>query len=109
MTKYIITLFIIFIGQTKLFSQNPEKVTIDSTHYYYKLVPKSKPVGTIIILHGGSEDAKGVMNQITLDEIALKNNFVVIFPNIEDDDFKMTVSQKILDTIAKQIVDKHKV
>ena len=67
MTKYIITLFIVFIGQLKLFSQKPEKVNIDSTNYYYKLVPKAKPVGTIIILHGGSEDAKGVMNQITLD------------------------------------------
>jgi alpha-beta hydrolase superfamily lysophospholipase len=60
MTKYIIT-------QIKSFAQNPEKVTFDSIHYYYKLVPKSKPVGAIIILHGGSEDAKGVMNQIKLD------------------------------------------
>ena len=109
MNKYIITFFIFFIGQIKLFSQKPEKVIIDSTNYYYKLVPKSKPVGTIIILHGGSEDAKGVMNQITLDEIALKNNFIVIFPNIQDDDFKMSVSQKVLNTIAKQIVDTHKV
>lgn len=109
MTKYIITLLLVFIGHINLFCQNPEKVTIDSTHYYYKLVPNSKPVGTIIILHGGSEDAKGVMDQITLDEIALKNNFIVIFPNIEDDDFKMTVSQKILDIISKQVVEKHKV
>ncbi len=109
MNKYIIPFFIFFIGQIKLFSQKPEKVIIDSTNYYYKLVPKSKPVGTIIILHGGSEDAKGVMNQITLDEIALKNNFIVIFPNIQDDDFKMSVSQKVLNTIAKQIVETHKV
>jgi hypothetical protein len=109
MTRLITTLLILLIGQTTIFAQNPEKVTIDSTHYYYKLVPKSKPVGTIIILHGGSEDAKGVMNQISLDEIALKNNFIVVFPNIEDDDFKMTIAQQMLDTIAKQIVDKHKV
>lgn len=109
MTKYIIILFTVFIGQSRLFSQKPEKVNIDSTNYYYKLVPKAKPVGTIIILHGGSEDAKGVMNQITLDEIALKNNFIVVFPNIADDDFKMTVSQDLLNAIAKQIVDKHKV
>lgn len=109
MNKYIITFFIFIIGQINLFSQKPEKVIIDSTNYYYKLVPKSKPVGTIIILHGGSEDAKGVMNQITLDEIALKNNFIVIFPNIQDDDFKMSVSQKLLNTIAKKIVETHKV
>lgn len=80
MTKYIIILFTVFIGQSRLFCQKPEKVNIDRTNYYYKLVPKAKPVGIIIILHGGSEDAKGVMNQITLDEIALKNNFIVVFP-----------------------------
>lgn len=31
MTKYIITLFIVFIGQSRLFSQKPEKINIDST------------------------------------------------------------------------------
>jgi len=107
--KCLMTLLVLLSGQTTIFAQNPEKVPIDSTHYYLKLVPKSKPVGIIIILHGGSEDAKGVMNQITLDEIALKNNFIVAFPTIEDDDFKMTVSQKIVDTIARQLVDNYKV
>lgn len=109
MLKYITTLLVFLIGKTTTFAQIPEKITIDSTHYYFKLVPKSKPVGLIIILHGGSEDAKGVMNQITLDEIAVKNNFIIAFPNIEDDDFKMTVAQQLLDTIAKQIVNKHKI
>lgn len=109
MRKYLVTLLAILIGQTTLCAQNPERVAIDSTHYYLKLVPKAKPVGVLIILHGGSEDAKGVMNQITLDEIALKNNFIVVFPNIEDDNFQMTVAQRVLDTIAKQVVDKHKV
>lgn len=109
MLKYITTLLVFLIGKTTTFAQIPEKITIDSTHYYFKFVPKSKPVGLIIILHGGSEDAKGVMNQITLDEIAVKNNFIIAFPNIEDDDFKMTVAQQLLDTIAKQIVNKHKI
>ena len=109
MKSYLIVLLALLVGQTTSFAQKPEKVAIDSTHYYFKLVPKSKPVGVIIILHGGAEDATGVMNQITLDEVALKNNFIVVFPNIEDDDFDMTVSQRLLDTIAKQVVDKHKV
>lgn len=109
MAKYIIASLLLLIGQITVAAQTPERVTIDSTHYYFKIVPKSKPSGMIIILHGGAEDAKGVMNQITLDEIAVKNNFIVIFPNIEDDDFKMTVSQKILDVIAKQVVEKYKV
>lgn len=90
-------------------ARNFEKVTIDSTHYYLKVLPKSTPVGIIIILHGGSEDATGVMNQITLDELAVKNNFIVAFPNIQDDDFRMNISQKALDIIAKQLVDKYKV
>ncbi|MDO7849955.1 hypothetical protein Q5H92_26585 [Hymenobacter sp. M29] len=109
MVKYIIVSLFLVIGQTTVLAQNPERVTIDSTHYYFKIVPKSKPSGMIIILHGGAEDAEGVMNQITLDKIAVKNNFIVIFPNIEDDDFKMTVSQKILDIVAKQIVEKYQV
>ncbi len=109
MAKYIIILLVFLLKQAVAFAQNTEKITIDSTYYYLKLVPKSTPVGLIIVLHGGSEDAAGVMNQITLDEIALKNNFIIAFPTIEDDDFKMTVAQRLLDTIAKQIVDKHKI
>jgi len=64
MIRYII-LFTLFIAHTNLFAQHHEKVMLDSTHYYYKLVPKSKPAGTIIILHEGSEDALGVMKQVT--------------------------------------------
>jgi hypothetical protein len=109
MTKYLILLLVFLLGQTIAFAQHPEKVTIDSTHYYLKLIPKSNPVGLLIILHGGAEDAKGVMDQIALDEVALKNNFIVVFPTIEDDDFNMTVSQKVIDTVAKQVVEKHKV
>jgi hypothetical protein len=109
MKCYLIVLLALLVGQTTSFAQKPEKVAIDSTHYYFKLVPKSKPVGVIIILHGGAEDAEGVMNQITLDEVAVKNNFIVVFPNMEDDDFEMTLSQRLLDIIAKQVVDKHKV
>ncbi|MFD2718099.1 hypothetical protein ACFST9_05195 [Hymenobacter monticola] len=90
-------------------AQHAEKVGVDSTHYYLKLVPKAKPIGIIIILHGGAEDATGVMHQITLDEIALKNNFIVAFPTIEDDDFKMNVAQGVVDKIAKQLVDKYHV
>jgi hypothetical protein len=109
MKKYIITLLVLLIGQTIAFAQKPEKIVIDSTHYYFKFVPKAKPIGALIILHGGAEDAEGVMNQIMLDEIALKNNFIVVFPNIEDDDFRMTIAQRVIDTIAKQVVDKYKV
>jgi hypothetical protein len=109
MTKYITTLLLLLIGQTTVLAQKPEKIAIDSTHYYLKLVPKSKPIGVIIILHGGAENAEGVMNQITLDEIALKNNFIVVFPDIEDDDFNMTIAQQLLDAIAKQVVAEHKV
>jgi hypothetical protein len=107
MMKCIITLLVLLLAQTAIFAQKPEKVVIDSTHYYLKLVPKSKPIGIIIILHGGSEDAAGVMNQITLDEVALKQNFIVAFPNIEDDNFEMTIAQKIIDTVARQLVDKY--
>ncbi len=105
-----ITLFIAIIFLTNSCAQQFEKVTFEDTqNSYLKLIPKNKPKGLLIVLHGGGENAEDVMNQIGLDELAVKKDFIVIFPNIEESDFKMETEQAFLDRISKEMTEKYKI
>lgn len=108
--KILFLSILMIISFSKLFAQKADKITFNDTkNYYLKLTPKGKPIGMLIILHGGGENAESVMKQITLDEIALQKNFIVIFPNIEDSDFQMKTEQKFIDRISKEVVEKYKI
>lgn len=104
--KFLIALFIPL--STQVFSQKPEKITFkDTKNFYYKILPEGKPAGMIIVLPGGGETPERVMNQIYLDELAFDKNLIVLFPGFEDGNFTMTIEQKFLDRIAKDVVEKH--
>lgn len=108
LNRLLVSVFILFF--VKIFSQEPEKITFkDTKNYYYKILPEGKPIGMIIILPGGGETPERVMNQIYLDELAFDKNLIVLFPAFEDGNFKMTIEQKFLDRIAKEVVEKHKI
>lgn len=107
-SKFFVLILLAF--SVKIFAQEPEKVTFkDTPNFYYKIIPKGKPVGMIIVLPGGGESPERVMNQIYLDELAVQKNLIVVFPGFEDGDFKMNIERKFLDRIAKDIVEKHKI
>lgn len=106
--KFFITVFTIF--SIVISAQEPEKITFkDTPNFYYKILPKGKPAGMIMVLPGGGETPERVMNQIYLDELAVEKNLIVIFPGFEDGDFKMDIERKFLDRIAKDIVEKYKI
>lgn len=106
--KFLIVFCISLFAQ--VFSQKPEKITFkDTENFYYKILPEGKPVGMIIVLPGGGETPEKVMDQIYLDELAFEKNLIVLFPGFEDGNFTMTIEQKFLDRIAKDVVEKHKI
>lgn len=107
-----------------LFGQSAEKVivfkqdpcnlynfeSIDTTNLFYlKLVPKTKPIGCLVIIPGAGELLEDVMMQITLHTLAVENGLLVIFPSINWGSNKFIEEHKFLDTIFKQIVKQYEI
>src|SRR5690606_38819871 len=82
----------------------------DSTELYYlKLVPKSKPIGAVVIFPSGGETTQDLLKQIEIPRLAFDNNILTIIPSINWGTENRTVENGILDEIFKEIVKKHKV
>ncbi|WP_294213312.1 hypothetical protein [uncultured Chryseobacterium sp.] len=107
---HFLTFICIFLF-TRGFCQKAEKITYsDSKNYYYRIIPKGKPDGMVIILPGSGETAERVMNQIYFDELAFENNLLVLFPSWEEEgDFFYKADQKFLDRIARDNVEKYNI
>ena len=104
-------------------SQNIEKVIVsdndpdylyindnDSNElYYYKIVPKNKPIGCLVIMPSGGEKVEDLLKQITLHHMAVNNDILVIIPSINWGTDDRKVDNLFLDTIFKQIVSIHEV
>lgn len=80
-----------------------------TTLFYEKIVPKSKPVGAVVILPGSGEALEDVRKQITLHTLAVQKGLLVIFPSINWGTNKHFAEHQLLDTIFKQIVQQYKV
>lgn len=120
--KTIIIGFMLIISVQVIYGQNYEKVMVynqdpynlyaardeDSTNlFYYKFVPDSKPIGVLVILSGGGERIEDVMKQISLHQLAVKENILVIFPSINWGTNTFYHECKFLDTIFQQIVNQY--
>ena len=95
MMKYFLLVLTILLS-TVSFGQKLEKVIVgeidphnfyindgESTQiFYYKMVPKDKPVGVLTIFPSGGETIENLLQQITLHQIAYDNNLLVIIPAI---------------------------
>ena len=123
MRTVFIGLLIIYF-QVCTYGQNYEKVVIynqdpnnlyaindkDSTNlFYYKLVPNENPVGVLVLLPGGGESIEDVMKQISLHELAVKKNILVLFPSINWGTDTFYPECKFLDAIFQQIVNEYKI
>lgn len=118
--------FIILISIIVTFScksQEFEKITIsktdnsnlyindeDSTELFYlKLVPKSKPIGAVVIFPSGGETVQDLIKQIEIPHLAYANNVLTIIPSINWGTENRKVEIEVLDRIFKEIVKKHNV
>lgn len=94
-------------------NQDPSNLYIndnDSTELYYlKVVPKSKPIGAVVIFPSGGETIQDLLKQIELPRLAFENNILTIIPSINWGTENRTVENGILDEIFKEVVKKHKV
>lgn len=80
-----------------------------TTLFYEKMVPGKNPVGVLVILPGSGEQPEDIRKQITLHNLAVKKNLLVIFPSINWGTNKHFAEHQFLDTIFKQIVQQYKV
>jgi hypothetical protein len=120
--KYLILISTILLN-TVCFGQKLEKVIISdsdpynfyindgdsTTVYYYKIVPKAKPVGVLTIFPSGGETIENLLKQITLHQAAYNNNLLVIIPSYNWGTFQRIPDIAFLDSIFKQVVEEHKV
>ena len=82
----------------------------DSTRlFYYKIVPEKQPVGVLMILPSSGESIENMLDQITLDEEAVKNNLLVVLPSYNWGTIQQIPEIAFFDTIFKQVVDDHNV
>lgn len=73
--------------------------------FYLKLVPKTKPIGAVVVLPSGGETTEDLIKQIEIPELAYKNGVMTIIPSINwaMDEFH------ILDNIFKEIIEQHNI
>ena len=82
----------------------------DSTELFYlKLIPKSNPIGAVVILPSGGETIEDVLKQITLPKLAVKNNILTIIPSINWGTETREVEIKILDKIFNEVAKEHQI
>ena len=82
----------------------------DSTNlFYYKIVPKEKPVGNLVILPSSGETTGKMLKQITLHKLAYQNNILVILPSYNYGTIQRTPDVAFLDDIFEEVVKDHQV
>ncbi|HEX6169160.1 MAG TPA: hypothetical protein VFZ33_05670 [Chitinophagaceae bacterium] len=80
-----------------------------TTLFFEKIVPKSKPVGVVVILPGTGERIDEIKKQISLHTLALQKNLLVVFPGINWGTNKHVPEHQFLDTIFKQLVKQYNI
>lgn len=125
MIKNLRVLVCFFILQSTLtFGQTVEKVVVSKEDpnnlynfeptdteslFYLKLVPEAKPIGCLVILPSTGELVESVMKQISLHELAVQQNLLVIFPSINWGSSKFIDAHEFLDTIFNQVVEQYQI
>lgn len=82
----------------------------DSTELYYlKLVPKSQPIGAVVILPSGGETIQDLLKQVELPNLANENNIITIIPSINWRTESKAVEIELLNRIFEEVVNEHQV
>lgn len=79
----------------------------DERLFYLELVPKTKPLGCLVILPSAGELVESAMSQISLHKLAVKKGLLVIFPSINWGLGTFEEEHKFLDIVFKQVSERH--
>ena len=80
----------------------------DSTNlYYYQKVPQKPIKGVLVLFAGAGETTEGVLNQISLDEMAVEQGLLVIIPSYNWGTMQRMVDGDFLDTVFRDVVRRH--
>jgi hypothetical protein len=97
-----------------VFNEDPHTLynfeTSDTNQLFYlKLVPKTTPIGCLVILPSSGELIEDVMRQMTLHQLAVDQGLLVIFPSINWGSNTFAAEHIFLDKIFQQVIDQYKV
>lgn len=120
--QFLVILISIFISNFS-YAQEFEKVHFSKTDasnlyvsdgnstelFYLKMVPKSTPIGVLVVLPSGGETVADLQKQIQLPQLAYTHNILTIIPSINWGTEDREAELNMLNTIFKQIIKKHKV
>lgn len=123
MNRNQIILFFLLIITISCKSQDFEKVILknpdisnlyindgESTELYYlKLIPKGVIKGAIVILPSGGETTQDLLKQISIPKLALDKGIATIIPSINWGTEDRNVEIQTLNTIFKEVVQKHNI
>lgn len=121
--KYKIIILFLFLTAISCKGQDFEKVVLkpqdtsnlytndgESTELYYlKLIPKGIVKGAIVILPSGGETTQDLLKQITIHQLAVKKGIATIIPSINWGTEDRKVEIQTLNTIFKEVVQKHNI
>jgi hypothetical protein len=77
--------------------------------YYLKLIPKGVIKGAIVILPSGGETTQDLLKQISIPKLALDKGIATIIPSINWGTEDRNVEIQTLNTIFKEVVQKHNI
>lgn len=119
--KTFINLFCFALVCASCCSQEIEKISLDIKDdwnlylndeesqelFYLKLIPKSKPIGALVIIPSGYEKVEDTLKQIDLHNRAVEQGLVVIVPSINWGTNDRIQEFKILNKIFRQIIEEY--
>ncbi len=112
---------ILLLGIVCCYGQELEKVTIDSLDtndiyvndgdsqalYYYKIVPKTPIIGTLVLLPSGGETTEDMLKQITLHQLAVEKGILVVIPSVNWRTDNREAEFQFLDKIFNEVSIKY--
>lgn len=118
-----ILIFALLFNLLPCIAQEFEKISVSKTDpyelyvndedseelFYFKYLPQNNIKAVLVIIPSGGELIENTLKQITLQKTAVEKGIMVIVPSINWGTENRKAEFKFLDTIFKEVVEKHKI
>jgi hypothetical protein len=112
---------LLLLGIVFCYGQELEKVGVDfldtnaiyvndgesQALHYYKIVPKTAIIGTLVLLPSGGETTEDLLKQITVQQLAVEKGILVIIPSVNWRTDTREAEFQFLDRIFNEIIIKY--
>lgn len=108
----VIYIFSLLLFYNQLIGQSIDKYKdkVDNLSFtYYVMLPQSKVVGVLMLLHGSGENPKSIFEKTSLPQIMANNGYLIIAPELHNSLFADQSTINELNKISKIYCDKYMV